>query len=61
MSEKAAREEQQDISSGASDSSLRKACIEKKLSHSYEQSVAGEGRPMDEVFAELENIERLSE
>ncbi len=30
-------------------------------SHSYEQSVAGEGRPMDEVFAELENIERLSE
>lgn len=28
--------------------------LDAKLSHSYAQAIAGEGRPLDEVFDELE-------
>ena len=30
--------------------------LESKLQHSYAQSIAGDGRPMDTVFDELERI-----
>lgn len=33
---------------------LTKAELDAKLRHSYDQSLAGEGRPFDEVFDELE-------
>ncbi len=34
--------------------SMTSAEIDRKLAHSYEQSLAGEGRPFNEVFDELE-------
>ena len=34
--------------------SMTKAELDAKLRHSYDQSLAGDGRPFDEVFDELE-------
>ena len=34
--------------------------LDAKLSHSYEQAIAGEGRPMNEVFDDLEKGLRSS-
>lgn len=34
--------------------SMTPAELDRKLEHSYEQSLAGEGRPFNEVFDELE-------
>ena len=34
--------------------SLTNADLDAKLSHSYAQAIAGEGKPLDEVFDELE-------
>ena len=34
--------------------SMTSAELDRKLEHSYEQSLAGEGRPFNEVFDELE-------
>lgn len=33
--------------------------LDAKFQHSYAQSLAGEGRAMDEVFDDLERLERL--
>ena len=30
--------------------------LDAKLSHSYEQAIAGEGRPLNDVFDALESI-----